>query len=271
MVHRVQSESISAPLYEVRAASTAAGGTALTTTASLITIPKGSDWVSITPRNFATAVVAKLALNPRLTILKTVDSLLSVDSITDISDEAQDGDTTTIDFGSFGTTAAGDYVYVGADVQFRGVAVDVGTANTAANVITVEYWDGATWTDISDTDGTISAAKSLGQDGNITWTVPAVWKKTKLAEAVSSSVRDGLTNGNLYWTRWYWNNANAAGTTVLQIRALNRSTTYMELLSGQSYEQKIVGDGIACVEALTDAGTANLIVNVGAQWNERFV
>ncbi len=73
MVHKVlvaPSETL-----EQRSASTAAGGTALTTTAALISIPFGSKYLSLTPRNFLTAVVAQFCINPMLTILATTDAL----------------------------------------------------------------------------------------------------------------------------------------------------------------------------------------------------
>jgi hypothetical protein len=54
-----------------------------------------------------------------------------------------------------------------------------------------------------------------------------------------------------------------SSTTANSLRALNRSTAYMEIVSGRAIEQAVtVGPGgISCVEALTDAGTANLIIN----------
>jgi hypothetical protein len=57
--------------------------------------------------------------------------------------------------------------------------------------------------------------------------------------------------------------------TVLAMTAMPRSTAYAELISGQTFETRIhhgIG-GISAVEALTDAGTASLIVNVGVRPN----
>jgi hypothetical protein len=43
----------------------------------------------------------------------------------------------------------------------------------------------------------------------------------------------------------------------------NRSTAYMELLSGQTFEQRVFAGvgGFGCVEAKMNAGTGNLVVN----------
>jgi hypothetical protein len=43
---------------------------------------------------------------------------------------------------------------------------------------------------------------------------------------------------------------------------LNKSTSYPELIEGKALEFAIDTDYTAAVEALTDAGTGNLIVNV---------
>src|SRR3990170_752888 len=110
-----------AETLESRAASTASGGTALTTTLGLIYLPWGSDYVALTARNFAGCNVARYALNPYLVILTTRASL--TDTPVNISDEAQDGDTTDITMGAFSTAANGNFIYIGAAVPFRGVRV----------------------------------------------------------------------------------------------------------------------------------------------------
>ena len=66
MPQKVKAQVIPALLSELRAASTASGGTALTTTLAHITIPWGTDYLSITPRNFAECAVVRYLLNPYL-------------------------------------------------------------------------------------------------------------------------------------------------------------------------------------------------------------
>lgn len=247
-------------LTELRAASTASGGTALTTTAGLISIPLGSDYISITGRNFVGAAVVRVILNPWLSIFYTTDA---GSSFTDISDEMQDGDATDVALDSFPATGTG-FIYIGAKVPFRGVAVDVGTGpNGTANTIEVKYWNGTNWTTITPTDATDTGA-SLAADGNVTWTVPTAWKKASLAAIGDTLPAECNKREEMYWTRWAWDVALDSDTDIVQLRALNRSTAYAEYIEGQTVEVGVQNRRIASVEALTDAGTANLIVNAGA-------
>lgn len=265
-----KNETFPGSFHELRAASTAGGGTALTTSAGVISLPPNTNYITLTPRNFAgAAAVAKVAFCPWLTVIQT-DGRLDAESdwahSTDV--ELQDGDTTAaLTMNSFAAASADtDFLYVGSHVPFRGVVVNVGNANGNASVITVRYWNGSAWTDISDTDGTASSGKSLAQDGNITWTIPAAWTEVKLKD-IEKNAKSYTTPAfveNAYWTRWEWSAALDSSVSILELRALARSTAYMELLSGQTLEGLVnIGrKGISGVEALTDADTANLIVNV---------
>ena len=251
-------------LTEIRAASTASGGTALSTTLAQDEIPFGSDYLSITPRALSGAAVVRFALNPFLTIFYTTDAGLSIDNIVDISDEMQDGDATDHALDNFPAASTG-LIYVGARVPFRGVAVTMGDKNDDATVITVNYWNGGAWTDISDTDGTDDGGDSMKQDGSVTWTVPAAWTRASLA-AIGDTFPSGTPEQGAvrYWTRWQWSNALDASIDVRTMLALNRSTSYAELVDGQTIEFKVSDREIGNVEALTNAGTANLIINAGA-------
>ena len=113
MVQTVKSKVLPADLTEIRAASTASGGTALTTTATgtgtptalgIVPIPAGADYLSITGRNFVGCAVVRVSLNPYLTIFYTVDAGVNV---TDISAEMQDGDTTDVAIDDFAITGDG--------------------------------------------------------------------------------------------------------------------------------------------------------------------
>ena len=270
---------VDAPLQEIRAASTASGGTALNTIAALISLPIGADWISVTPRNFVGAAVARVAINPWLTIVRTADLLLSEG--TDFSSEAQDGDTTV--FSAFlDTLANGDAYYIGSWLPFRGVAVDVTTVNSVGAVtLLCEYWNGGTWVTLSATDGTISGGTTLAVDGNVTWTVPAAWAKSSLRSNIAVTASAATFDGwavktpyvaDLYWTRWTVDVAITAGATFAQLRPLNRSTAYAELTLGQPFTESFpspvgAGNSFSCVEALTDAGTANLIVNAATRFS----
>jgi hypothetical protein len=262
-------------LTELRAASTASGGTALTATLALIAIPFGADYLSITPRNFSGAAVARVLLNPYLTIFFTTDAGVTT---TDISDEMQDGDTADVNIDDFPITGTG-FFYVGAPIQFRGVKVDVGTGNnddTAA--LTVKYWNGS-WVDLSTahnlSDGTDVGGDSFFQDGDVTWDVPSVWVKETLDGIGDTLPSERVSfvpsrSTPMYWTRWEWDAALDSDTDVAGMQALNRVTTYAELLEGQAVEIRVSDRKLGCVEALTNAGTANLVVNVGSRPGSEF-
>ena len=258
-------------LGEFRATSTASGGTALTSTAGFIQFPaltapgnnkKGH--LFITPRNFSTAVVAKIALNPWLTILKTTDSMATAP--TDYSIGAQDSSTSTsVDISDLDTVANGDWLLVGSHIPFRGVDLDIdGTNSTGSRTLTVAYWNGGSWISYTLTYS-VSWTTAFDADTTISWTPTTNW-----ASATFASIYPNLkqttyySNIPLYWTRWSVNGALDSSVTIVAMLAANRSTTYGELVLGQTLEQKIVWGfgGLGCIEALTNAGTANLIVNV---------
>jgi hypothetical protein len=73
-------------------------------------------------------------------------------------------------------------------------------------------------------------------------------------------------NETLHWYQVRVSAQLDATVSATAIYAANQSTAYAELIPNQTFEEKIhVGvGGFGCVEALTDAGTANLIVNVAA-------
>ena len=105
----------------------------------------------MTPRNFAGAAVVRFALNPYLYVLRTQDALLTAP--TDNSHELQDGDTTDVQYDAQSTAANNDFIYVGAHLPFRGARVTQGSdPNNTASVLTVNYWNGGAWVDITATD-----------------------------------------------------------------------------------------------------------------------
>ena len=279
MVHKVDVSP--AETLEQRSASTAGGGTALTTTLALISIPIFSKYLSLTPRNFVTAVVAQYSLNRFLTVITTTDALagtaehgftdtieptsLSEFATQNISDEMQDGDTEDFDINSFDTAANNNFIYVGSPLQFRGVAVDLNNKNGTSRTLTVNYWNGGAWVTTSASDGTDSGGSTtMGQDGNVTWTVPAAWKKDSLVNIGDTSVGEVWSTAGLYWTRWEVDGALDTTVDLVQMRPLNRSTAYAELVEGQEREMSLHDRQYACVEALVNDGSGNLIVNTDA-------
>ena len=94
----------------------------------------------------------------------------------------------------------------------------------------------------------------------MTWTVPTGWNTTSL-----SSVGDDITGQStqLYWTRWIVDVALDSSVTLDHMLGINRSTGYIELPTGLPWDQGVlVGPGgVSGITALTDAGTALLLVN----------
>lgn len=253
---------------EIQTISTAGGGQSLTTTATRLALPDNVDLLELIARNLGGgAVVVKYQLNPYLVVLKTTDNLAT---ITDFSQEAQDGlAATDVTLSSLNTLANGDFLLVGSHLPFGGVYCDVDSTNGNASVLTVEYWDGSTWADITATDNTAAGGATFAQDGTITWTVPAAWAKTSLADIASPVPGFGVAyrNESLYWTRWKVSAALDASCTLNAMLALNRSTAYAEMIAAFARQLRVfkgVG-GIGNLEMLTDAGTANLIINASTR------
>lgn len=264
-------ETLAARLGERRAASTASGGTALSTTAVAIGIPDGTRYVQLIPWNYSTAVVLKVAYNPYLIVLKTADSLATV---TDYSVEAQDGSTSTdVTLSSLDTLANGDALWIGSHVPFRGVAVDVDAANGTASVLAGHYWDGNSVEALSVTDGSTSGGATFAIDGSITWTMPSDWAAAPLSTIASPGADVRARGESLYWVRLSVSVALDSSTTLNSILALSRSTAYAEYPAGVGDEGGFSkGPGsFGCIEALVDAGTASLIVNCFAPAGGRFV
>lgn len=227
------------------------------------------------PRNYqGGAVVVKFNFNPYLTVFKSTDALVTQTNITDYSDNAQDNSTSTdVTLSSLDTLANGDALYVGSWTPFGGLTVDVDATNSTASVLTVHYWNGSAWTDISATDGTDNAGATFGQDGSITWTVPAAWASVALQDTATTIIRGvGILTAPQYWVRLSVSAALDSSTTQNSIIAINRDTTYGEIPAGMSIEQGItVGPGgFYSITALTDAGSASLIVNCWTRQGQRF-
>ena len=271
---RLSSDSFPGPLSEARTASTAGGGTALTTTASIIGLPTRTTHIGLTARNFTTAVVIKYSLNPFLRIITTTN-LLS--TFTDASEIGQRNPATAsaVSLSSFPTLANGGAIYLGSPLPFRGIAVTMsGSVNAVVSTLLGEYWNGA-WTSASITDGTASGGATFAQTGNITFTVPSDWVKVVLPNTLpgakftpqqAAQQMPNTTCGSVarYWIRLSVSAALTASTAVNTMFSMNRSTTYAEIVANSLVQFRVPAKGIdegpACIEALTDAGTANLIV-----------
>ena len=251
----------------------AASGVAGTTTAAFTPFIKGTEHINLEPRNFASsAAIIKFALCPYLVILKADSADGLGGHLEDNSDVAQDGSTaTSVDMGGF---ASGRALYVGSAIPFRGAHIDVDGSNSSGSAaLTAYYWNGGSWVDLSDSDGT-NGTRSLRVDGAITWTVPSAWQLStldKLASAAGESLDSSgqkYKDTNMYWTKWEWSASITAGTTLDHVLGINESTAYSELTSSTAFEGRIHNgfgsNGVGGIELLTDTGTANVLITCSA-------
>lgn len=232
-----------------------------------------TQYVSVVP-TLTTAVVAEIRRSPWLTILLTADDLATAP--TDASANAQDASaTTSVTLSSMSTLANGDALYVGSWVPFQGVDIDIDAANATASVLTVSYWNGSAWVDISDTDGTASGGATMAQDGQVTWTVPTAWAKASL-RGIAAALQDGHEVANSvsfdyvniphYWTRWTVSVALDSSTTADHMLAINRSDAEFEMRTlerWESYTNWGVG-GYSAIEADCNAGSALILMAAGS-------
>jgi hypothetical protein len=139
------------------------------------------------------------------------------------------------------------------------------TVQTAARVLTINYWDGGAWVDLENSEGTKVGSDCLQQNGDETWTVPTAWTRSSLKAIGATTRGDGPFAANLYWTQWTVNGALTDPFDLRDIVGLNQSSVYSELAEGVPLEIGLRTARISAVEAKTDTGTANLIVNVGTR------
>jgi len=90
--------------------------------------------------------------------------------------------------------AVGDYIYVGSNERFLGLNVNLGTVGTGSPSIDWEYYDGSSWTDLSETD-VDSGASTFTASGKFTWTYPYGWSATTVNGYSAYWIRGKLTGG----------------------------------------------------------------------------
>ena len=262
-------------VQELRSLTAANGGTAVTGVVTFGLLP-GTQYVKIHSRAFSTAVGLQYALNPYLAVLKTTDAGATW---TDYSSAAQDEDADThVDLSSLSTLVNGDAVYIGATTAFRGLDVDVDGANGNSSVLTASYWNSSAWTDTSDTDGTISSGKTMGQDGTITWSVPSAWSAGSLNNILQNLDGGGSFQStaaaapqygyqDLFWVRLEVSAALDSAVTLDSIHALAGSTAYAELTAGDNVIELAANYGeFGAVELTVTTGTVNTVVTVGGKF-----
>ena len=124
---------------------------------------------------------------------------------------------------SLNSMATDDILYLAFQYPIGGLYLDIGNANGNASVIDVEYWNGSAWTDLTETDGTISTGFTLAIDGEVTWTAPTDW--------VRNSV-NGV--GTYYWLRIKVSAALDSSTSILRVLGIHADRTYAQVEAGTS-------------------------------------
>jgi len=92
---------------------------------------------------------------------------------------------------AYGAATYRTYIYLGAIMPLDGFKAYIGTANTTAGTMSVDYWGSSGWTAVSSlSDGTAASGKPLAQTGSVTF--------TSTATTARASIIKGL---QLYWYR----------------------------------------------------------------------
>lgn len=103
-----------------------------------------------------------------------------------------------------------DALYVGFHGQFASRYLEIGTANTNASVLSVQYWDGDSWEDVDDlSDQTSVGGKTFARNGFISWTNKTDWQKSNQTGTDADL--------ELYWLKFTVSNDLSAGTTIASI------------------------------------------------------
>jgi len=161
---------------------------------------------------------------------------------TDDTANVTDGNAATnANWDALDTLANGDWAVAGYSTRFNGLFIDMDAANVNANasVLTVQYWDGVTWTSVGAiVDGTIVAGATLAQDGLVTWTMPANWRTNTV---------DGVT---AYHVRCIFSAALSAQVDVDEVRVLLDANRYIGTSTPTS-ALRLVYAGVTGTETIT--------------------
>lgn len=225
------------------------------TTITAVGIPPGVEEVIVYPVTNA----HRVQIGARIAAcLKTTDSAAT---FTDYTTQATDRVAATVaDLSSLDTAANGDYWYLASKHKFAGATVDILAGNTTASVLTGYYWNGTAWTLITVTDGTIVATgKCLGQDGNLTWTVPTgtSWARTTTTD------NSGLNSyAGLYAMRFQVSVVLYSATTISEIALLPDTTAaaagYMAVATDYVFSLNPVECGSLAFYNATGAASVSL-------------
>ena len=176
---------------------------------------------------------------------------------TDLTNRSATGSGAALDAAS-----ASDRLYVCMPDIVSGLNIDMTTSvNTNASVMTVKYWNGTAWADISATDTTKQGGgKSLQAGGTLTWTVPTDWVGAHLggvnfdAGVKGMNITDKDAPGTYgFWLQIYWSASLSADVEIANIWTLNKNTNRGYFHGGQEYPISFDARNVGAIEAILES------------------
>jgi hypothetical protein len=171
---------------------------------------------------------------------------------------------THVTLSSLNTAANGDYWYVGSRQEFGGVYIDVDGTNDTASTMTGYYY-GATWTNLSITDGTSDGTDCLKNDGYVYWTIPTSpkWKPMKLTELfpnADSAAKEWFPDYPLYVVRFQVSSAIDSSVTLDEVAVVDCAITYPYgfFRASTEYAYYINPDEVGALAVYDTAGSKTL-------------
>lgn len=176
-----------------------------------------------------------------------------------------DGNTGTTD--SVNSLTTTDYVYVGDSRKFSKASLDIVNTNSqAATLSTLEYWNGASWTALSNTRDSTGVGASFNRDGSVAFDEPSDWESTSV---------NGTSN---YWIRIRPSAAFDSSVSVGEVYVNDRNSRALMMIQGTDATSNLgvayvlwddVGDSYWENYQVTSPWTASsttAIDSLGATW-----
>jgi len=110
---------------------------------------------------------------------------------------------------------ADDIVYIGSNSMFLGLRVDLGTLGTGSPVIDWEYYNGTSWTDLTETEVDTGSSTFTG-NGEFTWSFPYGWEK------------NSVNNESYYWVRGKLSTAYTISPVCASLTILDSVNSVLE-------------------------------------------
>lgn len=136
-------------------------------------------------------------------------------TLTDYSIEAQN------DTVPAALVAASDYLYIGQYYPFNNIYFEVGTANTNASTVSVEYWDSKQWRSAVDIlDATKTAGVPFAKNGVIQFSPDIDYNWTQVRDTSKQDTPTHLQSRemyDLYWARVKVSADLSAGTALKRV------------------------------------------------------